>query len=189
LRRSGCRAVVAELGRLILDEWVVDKDEGRLALGKLSFKPLQLLFAKGADVGIEVGGAAVLSAAEKIVQMDELVTLIVEDRIGVGVELGLEKTMTHLAGDMADVVVVIAEAEMDGHLESVGDGLGVIQASGVLEVEVVVGGWVVVEVIADEKDLLDGGMERVDEIACRGEAGRGDQNALVVLHAVLAALT
>ena len=91
--------------------------------------------------------------------MNEFVTFVVHDGVGLGVELGLEEAMAHFAGNVPDVVVVVAEAEVDGHLESVGDGLGVVEAGGVGEVEVVVGGGIVVEVVPDEEDLLDGGVE------------------------------
>ena len=95
--------------------------------------------------------------------------------------------MAHLAGDVFDVIVVVAEAEVDRHFEAVGDGFGVVEASGVFEVEVVVGGRVVVEVVADEEDLFDGGVERVDEVAGGGVARSGEEDAFVVLDAILAA--
>jgi hypothetical protein len=95
--------------------------------------------------------------------------------------------MAHLARNAMHVVVVVAEAEVDRHLEAIGDGLGVVEPGRVLEVEVVVGRRIVVEVVADEEDLFDGGVERVDEVARGGEARRSDEDALVVFDAVLAA--
>ena len=41
------------------------------------------------------------------------------------------------------------------------------------------------EVVADEEDLLDGGLERVDQVAGRGKARRGDEDGLVVFDTVL----
>jgi tetrahydromethanopterin S-methyltransferase subunit A len=91
--------------------------------------------------------------------VDEFVTFVVHDGVGLGVELGLEEAVAHLAGDVPDVVVVVAETEVDGHLEAVGDRFRAVEARGVREVEVVVGGGIVVEVVADEEDLFDGGVE------------------------------
>jgi len=76
---------------------------------------------------------------------------------------------------------------MHWHTKTVGDGLGVVESCGVFEVEVVVGGRIVVEVVADEKDLLDGWVEGVDEIARRGQARSSYEDAFVVLDTVLAA--
>jgi hypothetical protein len=76
---------------------------------------------------------------------------------------------------------------MHGHLEAVRDRFGVIEAGRIFEVEVVVGRRVVVEVIANEEDLLDGGMQRVDEVASGGVTRGGDEDALVVFDAVLGA--
>jgi hypothetical protein len=187
LAQERLEAVVGELGGLVLDEGVVDEDEGGPVLLELGFEPVQLFLAEGADAGVEVGRGMVLGGAEEVIEVNEFVTLVVQDGVGIGVELGLEEAMAHLARDVLDVVVVVSEAEVDGHLEAVADGLCVVESGGVLEVEVVVGGGVVVEVVADEEDLLDGGAERVDEVAGGGEARRGDEDAFVVFDAVLAA--
>jgi hypothetical protein len=49
------QAIVGELYRAILDEGIVDEDEGGLVLLELGFEPVELLFAEGADAGVEVG--------------------------------------------------------------------------------------------------------------------------------------
>jgi len=46
-----------------------------------------------------------------------------------------------------------------------------IQACRVLEVKVVVGGGIVMEELAYDKHLLDGRLERVDELTCGDQAG------------------
>jgi hypothetical protein len=53
---------------------------------------------------------------------------------------------------------------MHRHLEPVGNGLGVVEPGLVLEVEVVVGGRIVMEVVSDEGDLFDGWVEAVDQV-------------------------
>lgn len=55
LLQEGMQAIVGELHRAILDERVVDEDEGGLVLLELGFEPVELLLAKRADAGIEVG--------------------------------------------------------------------------------------------------------------------------------------
>ncbi len=82
---------------------------------------------------------------------------------------------------------MVTKAQVYRHLKPVGDDLGVIEASRVLEVEVIVGRRIIVEVIADQKHLLDGRMKRVDQVARRDEPRSREQNALVVLHTILAA--
>ena len=119
--------------------------------------------------------------------MNEFVTFVVQRGVRLRFELRLEETVAHLARNLFDIVVVVAEAQVHRHLEAVGDDLRVVETRRVLEVEVVVGGGIIVEVVADEEDLFDGRMERVDKIAGRDQARRREQNALVVLHAVLAA--
>jgi hypothetical protein len=86
--------------------------------------------------------------------------------------LGFEKPMAHLSRNVPYIVVVIAEAEMHRHLKCVGDGLDVVEPCGVLEVEVVVGGGIVVEVVPDEEDLLNSaGLSEL--IKLRAEMSRG----------------
>jgi hypothetical protein len=47
--------VVSKFSRLILDQGIVDEDKSsRLVLLKLCFEPLELLFAKRTNAGIEV---------------------------------------------------------------------------------------------------------------------------------------
>jgi hypothetical protein len=75
--------------------------------------------------------------------------------VRIGVELGLEESMAHFTGNAADIVVVVAETQVDRHVKAVRDGLGVVEPRSVLEVKVVIGGRVVVKVVADEKDLFD----------------------------------
>src|SRR4030081_2134437 len=82
---------------------------------------------------------------------------------------------------------MVAEAKMHRHLKPVSNDLGVVETSGVLKIEVVVRGGIVVEVIADQKHLFDGRLERIDKIACRDQPRSSEQNALIVLHAVLTA--
>src|SRR5258707_13561773 len=82
---------------------------------------------------------------------------------------------------------MITKPQVHRHLEPVSNNLGIVETSGVLEIEVIVGGRIVVEGIADQKDLFDGRMERVDEMACRDEPRSGEENALIVFHAVVAA--
>ena len=166
----------------------MDEDKCRLALLKLGFEPVQLLFTERADAGIEIYRIAVLGAAEKVVEVNELVSFIVENRVRLGIELGFEQAVAHLAGDVFDVVIMIAEAKVDGHFEPVRDGFGVIEASGIAEVEVIVGRRVVMEVVPDEEDLFDRRIERVDQISRRGKPWRRKENALIVFDAVLAAL-
>ena len=164
------QAVVGELGWLVLDQRIVDEDEGGLMLLKLSLEPVQLLFPERTDVRMEVRRGVVLRAAEKIIEVNEFVTLVVQDRVRLRIELGLEEPMAHLARNSFDIVVMVAETQMHRHLEAVGDDLGVIEARRVLEVKVVVGGGIVMEVVADQKNLFDCRMERVDKIARRDEA-------------------
>src|SRR3981081_4108133 len=82
---------------------------------------------------------------------------------------------------------MVAEAKMHRHLKPVSNDLGFVETSSVFKIEVVVGGGIVVEVIADQKHLFDGRLERIDKIPCRDEPRSSYQNALVVLHSVLAA--
>lgn len=179
--------VVGKLRGFVEIERIVDEDEGRLVMLQLGFEPVELVFTERAAAGVEVGSGVVLRAAEEIIQVDEFVALVVQDGVRLRIELSFEEAMAHLAGDAVHIVVMVAEAEVYGHVEAVGDGFGVVETGGVFEVEVVVGGGVVVEVVADEEDLLDGGVERVDEVARGGVAGRGEENAFVVLDAVFAA--
>jgi len=46
--------VVGKLSWLVLDQRVVDEDEGRLVLLKLSLKPVKLLFPERANVRMEI---------------------------------------------------------------------------------------------------------------------------------------
>src|SRR5258708_39648562 len=82
---------------------------------------------------------------------------------------------------------MVAEAQVHRHLEAVSNDLGVVETSRILEVKVVVGRRVVMEIVANEEHLLDGGMERIDKIACRDQPWSSEQNALIVLHPILAA--
>src|SRR5580693_672949 len=137
---------------------------------------------------MEVRRSVVLSAAEKIIKMNKFVTLVVHDRIRLRIELGLEETMAHVTRNSLDVIVMVAETQMHGHLEAVGDDLGIIQAGRALEIKLVVGGGIVMEVVTDQKYLFDGGMKRIDKIARRDETRSSEQDALVVLHSILTAL-
>src|SRR3954453_9044023 len=95
--------------------------------------------------------------------------------------------MAHLPRHVADVIVMVPEANVDRHAEAVGNGFGVIEPSLVLEVKIVVQRWIVVEIVAEQENLFDGGRERVDEIPRSDEARRGDQDALVIFDSVLTA--
>ncbi len=75
----------------------MDKHERRLVLLKLSLEPVELFFPKRADVRMEVGRGVVLRAAKKIIEVNEFVTFVVQDRIRLRIELGLEEAMAHLA--------------------------------------------------------------------------------------------
>ena len=105
----------------------------------------------------------VLGTSEEVVQMDKFVTFVVQYGVGLRIELRLEEAMAQLAGNPVNVVVMIAEAQVDWHFEAVSDGLCIVEAGRVLKVKVVVGGGIVVEVVPDEKDLFNGGVERIDE--------------------------
>ena len=67
--------------------------------------------------------------------------------------------MAHLARYARHIVIVIAEADVDRHAEGIGNGLGVVESGLVVEVEVVIGRRIVVEIIAEQEDLLDGGRD------------------------------
>ena len=96
-----------------------------------------------------------LRRTEKIVQVNKFVSLVIEHPIGIGVEFCLEQPVAHLTRNVPDVVVVIAESNMHRHVKAIGDGLGIIEARLVLEVEVVIGRGIVVKVVAQQEDLLD----------------------------------
>src|ERR1035437_1476728 len=96
--------------------------------------------------------------------------------------------MAHLAWNPTDIIVVVPKANMNWHMKAVGNGLGIVYPRGVLEVEIVISGRIVVKIIANDEDLLNGGVKRVDEVARGGEARCGDEDALVILVAILAAL-
>src|SRR6266852_7918271 len=181
------QAVIGELGWLVLNERIVDEDEGRLVLLKLSLEPVEMLFPKRTNVRMKIRRGAVLRAAKKIIKVNEFVTLVVQNRIRFRIELGLEESVAHLARNSFDIIVMVTKAQMYGHLKTVGNDLGIVKASRVLEIEIVVGGGIVMEVIADQEHLFNGGGERVGEIACRDETRSGEQNTLVILHSVLAA--
>lgn len=55
LLQERVEAIVGKLHRAILNEWVVDEDEGGFVLLELGFKPVELGFAEGANTGVEVG--------------------------------------------------------------------------------------------------------------------------------------
>jgi hypothetical protein len=96
--------------------------------------------------------------------------------------------MAHVARDAVDIVIVIAEAEVNGHVKSICDGLGVVESRFVLEVKVVISRWVIVEVVANKKYMLDGRIQRVDEIARGGIPRCSHEDAFVILYSVLASL-
>ena len=151
-------AVVLHFHRHHDGERVVDEHEGRFVLLEFGFKPVQLFFAQRAGAGIEVGDVPLSQVyAEKIIEVDEFAAFVLEAVIWLQSQLAPEQLVPHLARDSLTPVVVIAESDMHRHLESVGDGLGVVDACLVLEVEIVVGRRIVVEVVADQKDLLDAG--------------------------------
>ena len=85
--------------------------------------------------------------------------------------------MAELAADFRHVVIVISEADMDGHFEAVGDGLSAIDSGHVLKVKIPVGGRVVMEIVAHEKHLFHGRVQRVDEIARMRQAIGGFEDA------------
>jgi len=72
------QAVIGELGWLVLNERIVDEDEGRLVLLKLSLEPVELLFPKRTNVRMKIRRGAVLRAAKKIIKVNEFVTLVVQ---------------------------------------------------------------------------------------------------------------
>lgn len=61
-----------------MDQRVMNEDKGGLALLKLRFEPVQLLFPERADAGIEVRRGAVLRAAQEVTEVDEAETFIVQ---------------------------------------------------------------------------------------------------------------
>src|ERR1700752_3347029 len=89
---------------------------------------------------------------------------------------------------MTHTVVVISKAQVYRHLELVADSLSVVESRGVLEVEVVVSGRIVVEVVTDQEDLFDCWMQAVAEVARRSKARGCHQNTFVIFDAVLAPL-
>ena len=91
--------------------------------------------------------------------MDELVTLVIQHRVGLGVEFGFKQPMTHLTRNPPDVVVMVSKAKMDRHLETVCDDLRVVETCRILEVEVVIRRRVIMKVIADQENLLDSRMK------------------------------
>src|SRR5258707_2991752 len=119
------QSVVGEFGRLVLDERVVDENESWLVLLKLSFEPVQLLFAKRTNAGVEVRRGMILRAAKKVIKVNEFVTLVVQDRIRFRIELGLEEAMAHLAWNPLDIVVMVAKTQVHRHFETVGNDLGI----------------------------------------------------------------
>src|ERR1700722_1676068 len=76
---------------------------------------------------------------------------------------------------------------MNRHMKNIGDGFGIIEPRGVLEVKVVIGRRVVVKVVTDQEDLFNGRREGVDEVARGDKARCSDKDAFVVLNAVLTA--
>jgi len=59
-------------------------------LRQLRFQPLQLFFSQTSTVGIEARGLVVLGRANKVVQVNEFATLLVQGPVRIDVELGLE---------------------------------------------------------------------------------------------------
>ena len=74
-------------------------------------------------IRVEVGESPILGASKKVVEVNELAAFVVERAEGCGLELGLEKSVTHLAWNVAHIVVMIAEAKVYGHLELVSNCL------------------------------------------------------------------
>src|SRR5882757_9700055 len=171
------QTVVGELSWLVLNKRIVNKDKSRLMLLELSLEPVELLFPKRADVRMEVRRGVVLRAAEKVIKMNEFVTLIVQNGVRLRIELGFEETVAHLARNSFEIVVMVAKAQMHRHLEAIGDDLGVVETRRVLEVKVIVDRRVVMEVVANEEHLLNGRMKRIDKIARRDETRSGEQDA------------
>ena len=81
----------------------------------------------------------ILRAAKKVIKMHEFVTLVVQDRIRLRIELGLEEAMAHLARNSFDIVVMVAKAQVYRHFKPIGNDLGIVETSRVLEIQVVVG--------------------------------------------------
>jgi hypothetical protein len=83
---------------------------------------------------------------------------------------------------------MIAETKVNRHPEAVRDGFGVVEASRIFEIELVVGRRVVMEVVTDEEDLFDRGIERVNQISRGGKPRGSQEDALIVFNAILASL-
>src|ERR1700742_909160 len=90
-------AVVSKLSGLHLEKRVVDEHKRWLSFLELRLKPVELCFTKRADVRVEIRRCIVLRAAQEVIQVDEFVALVVQNRVGIGVELSFEQAMTHLA--------------------------------------------------------------------------------------------
>jgi hypothetical protein len=84
-------------------------------------------------------------------------------------KLGCKELVTHFAGDSRHIVVVTAKSDMHRHSEFVCNLLSDVQSGPILEIEVIFSGRVIVEIVADQKDLFNRTIEAVEKIAHRGQ--------------------
>jgi hypothetical protein len=90
LAKQGVQTVIGELGWNDRLQRIMHENERRFVLLELGLEPMQLYFAQRSDARLEIGRRAVLRTAKKIVQVDEFPSFVIQNRVWLGVEFGLE---------------------------------------------------------------------------------------------------